>query len=349
MVISIFLPSIGASGGIDVIYKYAALLKARGHDVCVYKELRASNMHRFPSKIKNIVHQIYCSAKAIVKKNAYRHDIDRYVWTLSDNTVRDADIIIATAWPTAFRVAKLSEHKGKKFYFIQDYETWDNADLARKSYELPLRKIVISGWINDCLERDLGIGPFPVVHNGIDMDLYRSNGENPPESDASFLMLNHKLPKKGVQYGLKAFEIIKAKHPDCKLRMFGLCDGSGLPDYVEYYQNPTKEKLVELYSKSNFFIFPSLEEGWGLTPLEAMSCGCIVIGTNTGFVIDIGIDHKNILISEPKDVERMADNIEEVLHNPALCREMRKNAFDLVHTLNWNKSADELERYLTQG
>ena len=72
----------------------------------------------------------------------------------------------------------------------------------------------------------------------------------------------------------------------------------------------------------------------------------IILGA---FVIDIGIDHKNILISEPKDVERMADNIEEVLHNPALCREMRKNAFDLVHTLNWNKSADELERYLTQG
>ena len=96
MIINFVLPSIGASGGIDVVYKYVELLTLRGHDVCVYKELCASNMHRYQSKLKNLIHQIYCSVKAVVKKDDYQHDVDRYVWFLSDKTVRDADITIAT-------------------------------------------------------------------------------------------------------------------------------------------------------------------------------------------------------------------------------------------------------------
>lgn len=38
----------------------------------------------------------------------------------------NADYIIATAWPTAYDVAKLSDKKGKKYYFIQDFEVWDD-------------------------------------------------------------------------------------------------------------------------------------------------------------------------------------------------------------------------------
>lgn len=37
--------------------------------------------------------------------------------------------------------------------------------------------------------------------------------------------------------------------------MFGMCDNSNLPDDVEYYQNPTKQKLLDLYSNSDIFIF----------------------------------------------------------------------------------------------
>ena len=55
MIINFVLPSIGASGGIDVVYKYVELLTLRGHDVCVYKELCASNMHRYQSKLKNLI------------------------------------------------------------------------------------------------------------------------------------------------------------------------------------------------------------------------------------------------------------------------------------------------------
>ena len=56
MVINFVLPSLGASGGIDVVYKYVELLIKHGHDVRVYKELKARNMYRYSSSIKNWAH-----------------------------------------------------------------------------------------------------------------------------------------------------------------------------------------------------------------------------------------------------------------------------------------------------
>lgn len=345
MKINIVMPSIGNSGGIDVVYKYVYLLKKRGHDVCVYKELKAVNICRYSSKMKNYLHQVYCTLKACVQKNKGKHPEDCYVWKITNQSVRDADVIIATAWPTSYRINGLSTSKGRKYYFIQDYEVWDNAELGKKSYKLPLHKIVISTWINECLQRDLGIGPFPIVYNGVDTALYHPI-ETKKDGETCFLMLNHILPKKGVANGLKVFEKIRVKYPKCKLRMFGMCDNSNLPSYVEYYQNPSKQKIIELYSMSDIFIFPSIEEGWGLTPLEAMACGCVVVGTSTGFVLDFGFHRENMMISKPGDVSAMVENISELIMKPELMQTIRKNGWETIEYLDWDKSADRISDLL---
>ena len=342
MKVNFILPAFGVSGGIDVVYKYVDLLQKRGHDVCVYKALQANNMHRYISKVKNTVHQVYCTVKIIFEKEKYRHSADCFVWKISNNFIRDADITIATAWPTAFEVYRLSESKGKKIYFIQDYEIWDNAEIVKKSYQLPLNKIVISTWINNRLRQDLKIGPFPIIYNGLDVSIYHSTIQKKDTTVFNFLMLNHKLSKKGISNGLAAFEAVKKKYPDVKLQMFGMCDGANLPEYVEYFQNPSKDKIVELYSQSNIFIFPSIEEGWGLTPLEAMACGCVVVGTRTGFALDLGIHRENMMISEPGDINGMVSNIEEVISNPILTKKIKEKSIETVKSLDWEKSADKL-------
>ena len=346
MRINFVLPAIGASGGIDVIYKYVELLSERGHDVCIYKELQASNMHRYQSEIKNIVHQVYCTSKAILQKKKWQHKEDIFVFKLTNESVRDADVIIATAWPTAFKIVNLSEKKGRKYYFIQGYEVWDNIDLVKESYKLPIKKIVISSWINDCLKRDLDIGPFPIVHNGLDLKIYHHVDIFKEAGTICFLMLNHTLPQKGVNDGIKVFEEVKKMHENCKLRMFGMCDDSNLPSYVEYYQNPSKQKLLELYSESDIFIFPSLEEGWGLTPLEAMACGCVVVGTNTGFVLDFGKHGENMMISDPGNIKEMVNNIEELLKAPDLVKRVTRNMEKDIRQFKWEKSAEEFEKII---
>lgn len=121
-----------------------------------------------------------------------------------------------------------------------------------------------------------------------------------------------------------------------------MSDNTNLPEDVEYFQNPSKDKIVELYSQADVFIFPSLEEGWGLTPLEAMACGCVVVGTRTGFVLDLGKHRENMMISEPGDVSGMVENVEEVLSDSVLMKKIQKNAIETAEGLDWEKSADKL-------
>lgn len=342
MKVNIVLPAIGRSGGIDVIYKYAELMTKAGHDVVIYKEVMASNMHRYNNCLKNFLHQVYCSLKGIIVSQNKNSPFDKFVFRLDNRTVREADVVIATAWPTAFRINKLDENKGKKFYFIQGYEVWDNVELAKKSYMLFLNKIVISTWINQKMNQELGIGPFPIVYNGIDTTIYHKIVVEKNDKENFFLMLNHTLPKKGVENGLQVFENIKKKYKNCKLRMFGTCSGDNLPSYVEYYQNPSKDKIVELYSSSDIFIFPSLEEGWGLTLIEALACGCIVVATNTGCVLDIGKDKENMMISEPGDIQEMIRNIEKLLDDSDLQNKLSCCGSDTICELDWEKSCKKL-------
>lgn len=128
--------------------------------------------------------------------------------------------------------------------------------------------------------------------------------------------------------------------------MFGMCDNSNLPDDVEYYQNPTKQKLLDLYSNSDIFIFPSLEEGWGLTPLEAMACGCVVVGTNTGFVLDLGQHENNMMISTPNNVDEMVENVEQLIMDTELMKKIQKNSIETIRQLEWKQSVQKLISFI---
>lgn len=128
--------------------------------------------------------------------------------------------------------------------------------------------------------------------------------------------------------------------------MFGMCDNLNLPDDVEYYQNPTKQKLLDLYSNSDTFIFPSLEEGWGLTPLEAMACGCVVVGTNTGFVLDLGQHENNMMISTPNNVDEMVENVEQLIMDTELMKKIQKNSIETIRQLEWKQSVQKLISFI---
>lgn len=344
--LNIILPGLGDSGGIKVIKKYRELLTELGWDVIIYCPVKSYNLHRYKFAFKNLVHQIYCTLKTIFEIN--KKENIKWVWKVSDKFIRDADVTMATMWATAYDVNRLNDYKGSKYYFIQGFEIWDNREWGLESYRLPLNKIVISTWINNKLMETLGIGPFPIVMNGIDTNKFSNPYKvyKPYSETVHLLMLNHTLQKKGVTYGLKSFEKVHEKFPNTELKMFGMCSSEGLPEYVEYYQNPVPEFLVKLYCEADIFIFPSLEEGWGLTPLEAMACKCAVVGTNTGFVLDIGRDRYNMLISDAGDIDAMANNICNLISDHRLLKNISEMGYITVKQLEWKRSVLKLEDLL---
>jgi len=346
MKINFIMPGLGDSGGMRIIQKYAELFSRQGHDVKIYCPIYAYNLFRYSSLIKNKIHQVYCTIKTL--KTMKQKSKFYWVWKINSQNIRSADVVIATMWATAFDVANLPKRCGKKYYFIQGFEIWDNRKLGLESYRLPLNKIVISSWINKQLFKELQLGPYPVIYNGIDLKIFNTLGRKNSalSKKIHFLMMNHTLLKKGVNNGLKVFELVRNEYTNIELSMFGMCSGDSLPAYVTYVQNPTRQQLIELYLKADIFIFPSLEEGWGLTPIEAMACGCIVVGTNTGFACDIGKHEYNMMISEAGNIIAMKNNIIKLITNQQLVQEIKKGSAETVKNLDWDYSCKKFLHYL---
>lgn len=346
MKINFVVPGIGNSGGINVLNRYIKMMQNDSNiDVVAYANIKGNNMHRYNSNFMNHLHQLYMTIKTlflvIIKDTGSVH----WVWDISGKYIREADATVASTWTSAYQVAKLPSKCGEKFYFIQDFETWDNKYYGLRSYQLPLKKIVISTWINKKLFNALKIGPFPIIFNGLDISKF-NNPSKKFNDNLSFLMLNHTLSKKGVKNGIRVFNYLHAKYPNFKFRMFGMCSGGNLPKYIDYYRNPTFKELRKLYRTSDIFVYPSLEEGWGLTPLEAMACKCAVVGTDTGFVLDIGKNGRNMMTSRPGDNKQMVKNIEYLINNRDKLKEISKNGYDEVQKLNWNNSYNKLLKVL---
>ena len=355
MTINIIIPGIGLSGGMRVLFQYGELLKAKGHDIVFYTPLLAYDVKNNKSEILNKIHVVTNTIKRIynyvIKKKQKNLQFDVKVIPVpyvADRYIRNANICMASAWPTAFSVDKLSLSKGKKVYLIQDYETWNSEELGKKSYTLPLQHIVISTWIKNKLVEQLGEEDAPIVFDGLDLEIF-----NNPIKKFNFLnrkievlMLYHDLPKKGVKDGLKAYENVKRKHQNIKLTMFGLADRPNISEDIEYYKNPSREELKALYDKADIFLYTSKEEGWGLTPLEAMASKCAVVGTNTGCMLDIGEDQRNAMLCEPGDIDGMTKNLCELLENYEMIIKLAENGYKTVQQFSWSDSVEQLERIL---
>ena len=355
MKINIIIPGIGLSGGIRVLFRYGELLKKKGHNVIYYTPILAYDVHNNSSILLNKLHVFTNTGKRIysycIKRNQKKTGYEIQVLPIpiiADCFVRDADIVMASAWPTAFSVLKLNEKKGKKVYFIQDYEVWNNKELGMKSYTLPLKHIVISTWIKNQIAAQLNGSRASIVYDGVDLETFNNVKTHYYDGNSEFtiLMLYHSLSKKGVEDGMAAYKKIKKAYNAVRLVMFGLDRNPMIPKDVKYYYNPTREQLCELYRKADVYLYPSREEGWGLTPLEAMASGCPVVGTKTGCMLDIGENRKNALLSEPRDIEGLVSNIEEIIIKPELSRKLAINAYECVQQFSWNNAITKFELIL---
>jgi glycosyltransferase involved in cell wall biosynthesis len=103
-----------------------------------------------------------------------------------------------------------------------------------------------------------------------------------------------------------------------------------------------------LYSSCEMFVFPSLYEGFGLTPLEAMSCGAAVICANTSSLPEVTGDAA--LLVDPTDTRSIAAALGRALGDASLRAELRQRSLTQAARFSWSRTAREtLERYRDIG
>jgi len=124
-----------------------------------------------------------------------------------------------------------------------------------------------------------------------------------------------------------------------------------ISDYVQLLQRVKDSELVQIYRRAGVFVFPSLKEGFGLPPLEAMACGTPVIASNTSSLPEV-LGDAAILVT-PTDILALTHAIERVLTDHILADDLRKRGLIRSQQFSWEKTARETltvyERVVTQG
>lgn len=98
-------------------------------------------------------------------------------------------------------------------------------------------------------------------------------------------------------------------------------------------------ELLGFYNTSSLFVYPSIYEGFGLPPLEAMACGTPVITSNTSSLPEV-VGDAGITVS-PYDIEELAKTIYQVLTDEKLKQDMIEKGLKRAKMFSWKKTAQE--------
>jgi len=155
-------------------------------------------------------------------------------------------------------------------------------------------------------------------------------------------------PRKNLTTLLEAYRTLRAQGSELKLVIAGkkgwLYEGFfrrlrelGLEREVVFPGFVPDEDLPALYSAAEFFVFPSLYEGFGLPVLEAMACGTPVVASNSSSLPEV-IGEAGIMV-EPRDIRALAEAMERVLADQGKQREMREKGLRQAAKFTWERAA----------
>jgi glycosyltransferase involved in cell wall biosynthesis len=159
-------------------------------------------------------------------------------------------------------------------------------------------------------------------------------------------------PRKNLSRLLEAFQPLLADWSDLKLVFIGkkgwlyesffqCLRALGLENCVIFPGYVDEADLSAFYQLAEVFVFPSLYEGFGLPPLEAMACGAPVISSNSSSLPEV-VGEAGILI-DPTDTAALSSALRHVLSDAEQRQDLRQRGLVQAQKFSWRKAVAELE------
>jgi glycosyltransferase involved in cell wall biosynthesis len=139
-------------------------------------------------------------------------------------------------------------------------------------------------------------------------------------------------PHKNHERLFAAFAELRRRHPELELVLTAY-EGPA-PVGVRSLGHVSRDELVRLYRTAAGLVFPSLYEGFGQPPLEAMACGCPVAASHAGSLPEVCGDAARLF--DPRSVEELVAAVEEILARP---EEWSAKGVARAAAFSWEKTA----------
>lgn len=155
-------------------------------------------------------------------------------------------------------------------------------------------------------------------------------------------------PRKNFTTLIKGFVTFKKRHPDFKLVIVGkkgwkfqqiekTLEEYNMKDEVIFPGYVKGEDLHKIYKLAHAFVFPSLYEGFGIPPLEAMASGCPVVSSNVASLPEV-VGDAGLLI-DPKNSYKMAEAVADLIDHDTVRNTMIERGYKQAEKFTWQKSA----------
>lgn len=283
--------------------------------------------------------------------------------------VRGADVIInfnitldyVAQW--LYRLKKLGFVQTPLVQFVYDFGVYHYTEaspddiigyyetIRRKYLHIPARYVVISQATKRDMQEFWGVREekISVVYPGTFVEP-REPREN--FGSRTIVHVGTVEPRKNIGRLLDAFAQVREKVPEARLVLAGkkgwkvdaLMARIQKEERVQWRGHVPDREIVELYRTADVCVYPSLYEGFGLPPLEAMAAGCPVITSNTSSLPEV-VGEAGIMV-DPTDTGALAREMMRVLADDELKKEMSNKGVARAKGFSWERSGEELIKAL---
>ncbi len=182
-----------------------------------------------------------------------------------------------------------------------------------------------------------------VIPNGVDTKRFKKKRHRKTNT-IGFVGYVHE--HKGIHFLLRAMKLVIKYVNDAELIIVGngnikkfrnMARKLEIENSVNFTGPVSRSKLEKLYSTFDVFVMPSLYEGFGIAPLEAMASGVPIIVSDTGQLSELA-DRTGFVI-DPENTRQLAEKIETILQDDKLRTMLSKNCLEKAKYYEWDRIA----------
>lgn len=288
----------------------------------------------------------------------YKEIVLFYPISMNDISKVKVGKIVSTIWNSTFKAKKIAmDKKIPLISFVQGYEEYfdngNNYGLVEITHKLPDHILTISNYLKTKMKNVFGVDSTEIP-NGVHLDLLSHQSAQKEVKTITISLRNNVM--KGDFLLLELIKLIGGRYHNLVVNVIHINDAIIFPIIkhqdirINRIEGPlSRSEIGSILKHTDIFIDASLNEGFGLMPLEAMAAGAVPIVSNSFGVLEYMEDGKNgYIINEVNDVDKYMEKLDLLVNQCTTFQKMKKQAALTASKFDYDNAVEEYIKYFSE-